>query len=668
MTLQQNSTYWVIGTLAVAMLPQLFNMPGWLATLAAIILLWRLLLASRQSPPLNAIFRVVMIGVAIAALILAYDGLVGRRAAVSMLTLMMALKLLETYRIRDARIITSLCLFLSISQFLFSQDLWMLFYSTLVTILVLITLGKLQREDAYQPLLEAKKKIPDFDFGLAADFKYILKLIVIALPITISMFLFFPRWSSPLWGMPEETLDAKTGLSDSMSPGTIEALLMDDSPAFRASFIGDAPARNELYWRGPVFWNFDGQQWSQGFLLRNIRRTELPPETMEPTWRYSIQLEPNEQKWLFSLDYPVAIPDRTRLGLDFQLTSRKPITELHNYDMVSAPGFIDSPTMSTSLQDIALRLPESFNPRTQEFVDQLRQQYPNNLEFIQQVLSHFNDQPFRYTLSPPLLGRNTVDEFLFETRQGYCEHYASAFTVMMRMAGIPARVVTGYQGGWYSEIGNYFLIRNSDAHAWAEVWLGQSGWVRFDPTGAVSPARIEQGALQALGARRHWLDYDWLRSVRNGFDLLQRGWNDWVIAFNADRQSRLLSPFGLEKIGANTLVLILAALLAISGVIAYLLMQRTNTGPKPDAAIKLWRHFCQRLQKLGINTTASEGAMELAERVTEESPDLGQQISNVAQLYYACRYALTDVTVADLKQAIKTFQVNAKHIGTQSQA
>jgi hypothetical protein len=272
------------------------------------------------------------------------------------------------------------------------------------------------------------------------------------------------------------------------------------------------------------------------------------------------------------------------------------------------------------------------------------------------VLRHFNQESFRYTLNPPLLSRHSVDEFLFDTRRGFCEHYASAFTVMMRMAGIPARVVTGYQGGLYNEVGQYMLVRQSYAHAWSEVWLTDAGWTRVDPTAAVAPSRIEGGALEALAGPRYALDFTWVREMRNSFDLLQRRWNDWVIAFNADRQSRMFMPFGLGPLDTPRLVglMLLAALLASLLVLPALL--RMRTGRKADRVTRAWQRFRARLHKAGVILAPGLAPMELAATAGSQMQRRASEIRRIAWLYTLVRYADVASAREEFIQAARAFR------------
>ncbi len=650
-TTNQKGMFWVIGTLCLAMAPQLVTMAPHLVLLAVLPTAWRLVAELRNWRPLPVLVRVGLTVFTVFILVVTYGGLFGRRVAVSLLTLMLALKLLETFRIRDARVVASLSLFLCATQFLFTQGIFMLVYGAATLVSATIALVYLHRREAFQPVGQA----PPSGHSLFSDLGYSARLLALAIPTALVMFILFPRWNSPLWGMPESALDARSGLSDSMTPGSIQNLFMDDSPAFRAIFEGVLPPRSQMYWRGPVFWNFDGAEWTRSYYSRGNRATEMPGVAGSP-WVYRLQIEPSEQRWIFSLDYPATVPRGTYLTMDYQLLSRRPITQLRSIELISNPEFDDTPEMSTTLRRAALEVPSGFDPRTREMMRAWAEETPDPRRLVNRVLTYFNQEEFHYTLNPALLTRNTVDEFLFSTREGFCEHYASAFTVMMRLAGVPARVVTGYQGGWYNEFGRYVLVRQSDAHAWSEVWLEGSGWTRVDPTAAVAPNRVNSGALTALEGRRHLLDFTWVRSLRNGFDFIQRRWNDWVIAFGADAQRNLFLPFGLGSLDARKLVFTMVIALGLVSLLIAPLIMRFRHGASRDPAVKLWLAFRRKLSRAGIETQASDTPLELAAGAGTQNRDVADDIDRIARIYHRIRYAPEAPDIAELARAVRDFR------------
>jgi transglutaminase-like putative cysteine protease len=644
---------WVIATLLLAMLPQAVSMPFPVLAAALLPLAWRLGAELNGWKPLPAVVRHGATLLALAALFMTYGDLSGRRAAVSLLSVMLSLKMVECYRIRDARLVVCFSLFLCATQFLFSQGIGMPFYGGATIILAMVTMARLHRSEAWS----FQGTPPKVKASLVSELGFSVRLLALAVPVGLAFFVLFPRLGSPLWGIPDTTLDAKSGLSDSMSPGSIQSLFMDDSPAFRAVFDGAKPAPEQLYWRGPVFWRFDGRTWKGGFYGKNIDVPEMPPAT-ERGWDYTIQLEPNERNWLFALDYPASIPPDSRLSMDFQLIRKQPVIQLLQYSMISNPDFVDAPELSGPLRQQALDLPEEFNPRTRRLVEDWRRETPGNDAFIRRVLDHFNREPFHYSLDAPRLGAHSVDEFLFDSRTGFCEHYASAFAVMMRMAGIPTRIVTGYQGGWYSDLGDYVLVRQSDAHAWTEVWLEGRGWSRVDPTAAVSPLRVQQGSLGALSAPRHLLDYSWLRGLRNTSDIIQQRWNDWVIEYGAGRQAELFKPLGLERMTPAMLVGVLFVVIAVFSAIIFPIVLRIKGPGTKDPVLQAWRLFLKRLEKAGVTTRPSDGPIELAETAVLSLPAYASAIRRIATLYTQSRYAPAAPPFADLKQAIHEFRPN----------
>ena len=651
--LYRNTMLWVIATFALAVLPQLARMPPAVAALTVGPLAWRVLSDMRSWQPLPAWIRHGFTALALLALFFSYGDVSGRRAAVSLLSMMLSLKLIECYRIRDARLVVSFSLFLCATQFLFGQHVLMPLYGACVALVSLSTLVRLQRAEAWRHLGIP----PRVRASVASELGFGLRLLALAVPIGLAFFLLFPRLGSPLWGIPEATLDSKSGLSDSMSPGSIQQMFMDDSPAFRVTFEGARPSANELYWRGPVFWRFDGHTWHDSFYSRNLVATSLPDSSGEGVYRYSVQLEPNERKWLFALDYPAMSPGRSKVTVDFQIIRRDPVLQLFKYEMASNPEFSDHPDkLPMELRNHALELPEDSNPRTRELMDRWRRETASDAELADRAYRYFSRDPFRYTLEAPLLGTHSVDEFLFDTQAGFCEHYASAYAVMMRMAGIPSRIVTGYMGGFYNDMGDYTLVRQSDAHAWTEIWIEGTGWTAVDPTAAVSPARIDRGSLGAVEGPRYMLDLPWVRSMKNSFDIVQQRWNDWVIEYNANRQANLFKPLGLGRLTTGSLILVLAITVMIIGLVIVPVVLRIRGPQEKNPARRAWLKFLKRLEQAGVTTSLAHGPFELALQAGQRLPAHRAAIDRVADLYSRCRYSPEPPPVNRLERAVKEFQ------------
>ncbi len=391
-----------------------------------------------------------------------YPLLLGRAAGVAMLTVMLGLKLLELRKPRDLYLVIFLGFFTLTTQFLFNQQIVLLLYSLLVTIgLVTLLVEKSRSQNTPSTF---------------ASLKLALSLLAQAAPIMVALFLFFPRLSGPLWNLGLSDTQGVTGLSDSITPGSISQLIQSRAVAFRVDFNGPVPPQQQRYWRGPVLWDSDGWRWEIG------RRLTSGPSSLlvegDPL-DYSITLEPSTNRWIYALDLATKIPPKSQLLADFHLVTKQPINQRYRYNISSHLRYNTGP-ITPEQRRRGLQLPDTTTLRMSALVNKWRRQSESDRELVNLSLNHFRNQPFYYTLYPPLVMDNPVDQFLFDSRRGFCEHYATSFVTLMRLAGIPARVVTGYQGGEINPLGNYLIVRQSDAHAWAEVWLEGLGWVRTD--------------------------------------------------------------------------------------------------------------------------------------------------------------------------------------------
>ncbi len=573
--------------------------------------------------------------------------LVGLDGGAALLATMMLLKLLELNTKRDLRVLAILIGFLVVIQFLFDQSLLLALYCSLI-VFGMITL-----------LLELNSSNTDTN-----DWKNSLRLAgyfsIQALPIMLCLFLLFPRLNAPLWNLGLDSGQAMVGMSDHMEPGAISELAVSGELAFRARFEGAIPPVNQLYWRGLVLWNMDGRRWSQ---LATTGAFTTQIEIMEKPVRYDIILEPTQQKWLFALDVPVTTPTTAQRNTDLQLLAPNSIDKVYRYSVQSVFNYrLNEP--SAARRALGLQLPYNVTPRMRELVAGWRQQAANDWELVQQGLAFFSREQFYYTLLPPRLGLNPTDEFLFETRQGFCEHYASAFALLMRIGGIPARVVLGYLGGEFNALGGYLMVWQSDAHAWVEVLIAERGWVRIDPTAAIDPTRIDHGSasqlLNAGQSARFHLDHtnvfaQWARQIRVLADTVNAAWQNWVLDFSAQDQLMLLEQIGFgawKEYGLAILMLITVAL-TLGLTVLGLLRQRPLLTPLEAH----YMCFCRRLARVGLVRQTYEGPRDFGQRVVKERPELAECVNRFLAVYIPARFGAqtSDQLVNQLAQLMRHF-------------
>lgn len=623
-----SATIWTVTVYLVAAAPHLLAMPVALLAFTLAGPGWRLLAIRFNWQPPHLLVRLVLTVTGVAMVVITHGAFWGRRTATSLLCVMLAAKMLELFRYRDLRLVASLSFFIIATQFLFSENLYLLAYLALGCWVAIQALFRIQldadHESEHHPAIR-------FTSGLRRS----ALILVLAAPFALALFIFFPRLAQPLWGIPEDALEGRTGLSDTMSPGTIADLYMDESPAFRVEFESEMPPPRERYWRGPVLWQFDGTTWERLFYANTPAATR--PAANASSWRYRVQLEPSDRHWLYVLDYPARWSERARLTTDYQLLRRKPVSSVLEYEVISEPDFTDTPELSLLFRREALALPEGRNPRTLEMARALRARYPDDRALIDHVLDWFNTEEFYYRLDTVPLGAHGVDEFLFDVREGYCEYYASAFAVLMRAAGIPARIVTGYQGGFWQPGGGYLLVRQSDAHAWTEVWLADSGWTRVDPTAAVAPSRIRDGA-DSLNHSRGLFDVPWMRDLRNRYDLLAHWWNERVIGFNAERQRGMLRQLGLPELSIPGLGLIMVFAATAALGLAWLIHALMPGARATGRAQRLWNRVLRRLARSGIQRRPGETPLEFARRTARTRPAIARRILTLAEAYNRLHY------------------------------
>lgn len=636
---------WTLAALAFSILPHLQFLPVWASSAFFVCAAWRWQTERRRWRLPPAWLRIALSLMFFVGVLASYKTISGVGPGSALLTVMAALKLLETKRRRDQFVLLFISIFLIMSCLLREQYLWSLPYlfagvALTITAWLRMSMGSNIR------VLES--------FGTG------FRLIAYAAPLTIAMWIFFPRIATPFWAVPIDTSTTASGLSDNMSPGDISSLSASNAVAFRVKFDDAAPPTHELYWRGLVLYRFNGRTWSSD------RREPAPGsgaerqiEYLGEPVRYQVTLEPHRQHYVFALDIPYDWDiDNTYMLRDQKLERVPPINQRIAYTAVSYPRFRLNSDQAQFFLRWYLGLPKNSNRRTVELARQMRDAAADDEAFIADVLEKFHNEEFYYTLEPPLLGSNPVDRFLFDTRRGFCEHYASAFAVMMRAVGIPSRVVLGYQGGEMNPMGDYMIVRQADAHAWTEVWLPGRGWYRVDPTAAVAPERIESGRSGAMfdGIAETWglsAPAQWVYRLTLAWDVINARWNAWILGYGPQNQNRFMQWLGMDDPDWQKMMLTLVAIVVVLlGVISLLLLLRYRPPPK-DAAAILYRKFTQ---KAGLQPSRGETPLSYASRLGRERGVLAADAESITACYLAARYGPPDlVAVNRLKCAVADF-------------
>ncbi|PKO87861.1 MAG: DUF3488 domain-containing protein [Betaproteobacteria bacterium HGW-Betaproteobacteria-10] len=619
--LDHTAVPWLFATALATIAPHFLHQPIWLSAFAGLMLLWGGWLWWENRPLPSRWLLILLVIVGCVGIFVEFRTLLGREAGVAMLVMFMAMKLLEVKSQRDTIVIVNLGYFLLLTHYFYSQSiatgLWLLAALWLVT----ATLVRLHGGPASTR---------------RATLRYAALLSVQALPFMLVLYVLFPRINGPLWGLPQDAHTGQTGLSETMSPGSIARLAQSSEIAFRVRFEGEIPAKGKLYWRGPVMENFDGTTWRPSAGRAPAERLE----PLSPQIKYETTLEAHHQHWLLALDAPADLPAEIALNGTLTATSRQAINTRQRFKLSASLDYRFNTVEDPAVLRRNLVLPAKHNPQTQALAKRWRATEKSPEAIIQKALALFAND-FFYTLRPPLLGENNVDQFLFQTQRGFCEHYAAAFVVLMRNAGIPARVVGGYQGGERNPIDNYLIVRQSDAHAWAEVWLEGRGWMRVDPTAAVSPARIENGIFDALPEGEPLPAFlqarsEWLRTLRHRWEAVNNAWNQQILGYNPQRQRELLSRLGLPATDWRSLAsaLGIASSLLLALITAWTLYQR----PRHDPATRLWHKALRHLARRQVNYAPWETPLALAQRVEAEQPELAESFNLVVTAYLQARY------------------------------
>ena len=637
-----SSLPWTVASLALALAPHVPYLPFWVTGAFFGCAAWRMLIEQRRQTLPPAWIRAALALLCFLGVLATYETISGVGPGSALLAVMASLKLLETRERRDQFVLLFIAIFLVMSALLREQFIWSLPYLLAALVFIMTAWLRMSADNA-EPVRRS--------FATGA------RLVGLALPLAAAMWILFPRISSPFWAVPIDTSSGITGLDDTMSPGDISSLSQSDEVAFRVRFLGDTPPPRSRYWRMLVLHRFNGRSWSG----RDPAIGKAADEQIEffgPPLRYQITMEPTNRQWIPALEMPARWDlARTFMQPNQALARMVPVDQRLAFEAESHTGFRVQPDLKGLIRDWYLELPTGSNPRSATLAATMRAAAAGPRDYVDAVLRMFNEQQFHYSLQPPALGSNPVDGFLFRTREGFCEHYASAFAFLMRAAGIPARVVLGYQGGEINPLGEYMIVRQSDAHAWTEVWLEGAGWQRIDPTAAVAPERIDLGLTDSAfeGAGYAWglsAPSRMLHRLRLSLDALSAAWNDRVLGYGPERQKRLLGKLGLEDPGWRKMLLALvAAVVLLTIAISTVLMWRYRPPPR-DRARTLYDRFARRS---GVERRTGETPGAFAERAAAAGRLDTATVREVTEAYLACRYGGEPAALARLERLVPLF-------------
>lgn len=650
---------WVCAVSAAAILLHAAQVFAWITIAGLALVGWRVAAASGRARLPGGPVRIALGLALVGAVFAQFHTLNGLAPGTAMLMLMVAIKLLETRTRRDQFIVIGGALFLLLAACLDRQALaWLPLYGTdaLLCCSALAIVAYASGMDERAPMAPAgspaARAQPTAPLGLGTREVIGLagRTLLYALPLAILLFLFFPRLPGHLWAFSPGD-EAVSGLGDTLTPGGITRLTSSYAIAFRARFDGRPPPPDERYWRGPVMHEFDGTTWKAG-QYAPAGTQEL--DCFSVPYRYRIFLEPTYRPWWLALDTVMGSPaPNVRYTDDYQLIASQPVSQSLSYRARSCAHPHPLLPLSPAARRMDTQLPLGRNPRTLALALQLRGRASSDVGFVREVLTFLRTNGFSYSLTPPPLGPDPIDDFLFDTRTGFCGHYASAFVDLMRAGGIPARVVTGYLGGQWNPYDDSLVVRQSDAHAWAEVWLDGSGWTRVDPTAVVAPERIDHGILDLLpnavsASARIVHAWPWLNATLQRWDALNGWWNERVVGFNYRAQLDLLGDLGFHSPELRDAAYAFGAtLLAWLAWISWQLGREATTRPRPDRLGRAYTRLCRKLARVGLPRPPYQGPLAYAQAITQHRPDLALQVRPLLESYAALRFGPTSAPTPD---------------------
>ena len=660
-------TLFLLGVIAWVIVPQMQHLPIWCSALAVIVLVWRGTLAWQSKPLPSKWWLVGLLLLTVAATLFTHKTLLGRDAGVTLIVVLLSLKTLELRARRDAFVVFFLGFFTMLTNFFFSQSL-LVAAAMMVALMGLLTALVNAHRLVGQPPLKESLKTAGF-------------MVLLGAPIMALLFVLFPRLA-PLWGVPGDAMVGRSGLSANMEVGTIAKLALDDSIAFRINWNLAAgqqiPSANAQYFRGPVLTSFDGRNWRPSTTPIARRFPVLANlQTSGDTLSYEVTLEPTQRPWIFVLEAATAQPDvpghDVTMSNELQWISNRPVTDLLRYKASSSTQFRHGPLQQGGQQAIGLQdfleLPPGFNPRTLQLAAEIRRDsrfaQAGGAVLVAEVLNRLRTGGYTYTLEPGVYGANTADEFWFDRKEGFCEHIASAFVILMRALDIPARIVTGYQGGELNAVDGYWTVRQRDAHAWAEVWQAGLGWVRVDPTGAVSPGRV--GSFERLAAPQGTVGAAFgaviptglITQMRAAWEAVNNSWNQWVLNYSQAKQLDLLKNLGFQSPSWEDLGKVLAGIVTLVGLIgaAFTFWERHHQDPW----LRMLSRVRKQLAQAGLPSDASTPPRQLAAQALAKFGDAARPLHDWLLQFDALRYrpqeaAKTQHALATLKTAFPRFK------------
>jgi transglutaminase-like putative cysteine protease len=635
----------LILALAVAMAPLVFQLPGWAVGWCAVAWGYRLVREDRGGSALPRGARLSVFIAGMAAVLgsagLRFDG----GDFMALLAVMAGIKPLEIRSRRDSMVTVFLAYFLVITSLFVFENLSMtlyLFVSVWVTTAVLI-------------------QVNDPGGAIGRQLRLAARLVLVAVPLTALLFLFFPRLSGGFWGSPWAG-QGRSGFSSSMRIGDVSRLVLVDEPAFAVHFDSPVPPANRLYWRGIVFQRFDGAGWYPAHHPA-ARRQSIGGANLS---RYTVMLEPHGHRHLFVLDLPVTANPGATIMDDHSLVARRPVGQRFHYRAESVLDYRQDAGEAPG--SAYLQLPPNRNSRTAALAGRWARTLADPQAVVAAALTFFRENGFVYTLLPDRLGVDAVDDFLFISRKGFCEHYATAFTVLMRAAGVPTRIVGGYQGGRWNALGGFLTVRHSDAHVWCEVWMADKGWLRVDPTFVVAPDRIDAGIESALagadlpgflGRNRGDRLARWRAAVRQTWEAVNTRWNIWFMGFSAEDQLALFRQLGLSmgRQGGWLPFMILPVLWIGAAILLGRMRSKKHRRQPADEPLKIYGRFLEKLARIGLPKAPHQGPVDYARSVMEQHPALERDVRAITRCYTGLRYGHADGIGAlkDFRQRVRRF-------------